>query len=577
MFFDALTMACVADELRRTILNGRVQQVLLPDKLSVGLEIYAQHQRHYLLASAHAELGRLLLASEKLRRGVDKETGLLQLLRKYARGAIISAIKQPPFERILRLELDHPEWGCNELVIEVMGRHSNVMLVDATGRVLDAVKRVGPHLSPTRPILPGQAYAPPPPQSKLPPSALTEHRLRQILADHEAKTQVWRALVAGLRGTSPLLAREISFRALGQPRATIAQVERLTPLLDAIQDLLPPLSDEQWQPTVVLEGGQPVVYAAYPLTHRGDPQPMPSVSRAIEITIAAAASADPYAGAKRPVREAIASARARTERRQKAMQSSMHQVAEIEQLRERGEWILTYAHTIEPGQRELVAETQEGEVRIIPLDPDRSAVENAQAYFARYRKAQRAAKGGPARLEEVSLALRDLDQLETDLDLAASRPEIDDVRAALVEAGHIKSKRTKVPKSGRSQPLSLTSADGFRILVGRNSRQNDEVTFRRAKSDDWWFHARGMPGAHVIVFSEGKELPPETIRRAAELAAYFSRSRGEAQVLVAYTRRRYVRRIPRAAPGLVTYRREQSIRVAPRGPAPVGSGGDRDH
>ena len=148
MFFDALTMACVADELRSTILGDRVQQILLPDNLSVGLEIYAQHQRHYLLASAHAEIGRLLLASEKLRRGVDKETGLLLLLRKHARGAILSAIEQPPFERILRLQFDPPDWGSSELAVEVMGRHSNVILLDASGRVLDAVKRVGPQISP---------------------------------------------------------------------------------------------------------------------------------------------------------------------------------------------------------------------------------------------------------------------------------------------------------------------------------------------------------------------------------------------------------------------------------------------
>ncbi|HSR32514.1 MAG TPA: NFACT family protein, partial [Anaerolineae bacterium] len=134
-------MTCVADELRSTILGGRVQQVLIPENLSVGLEIYARHQRHYLLASAHAELGRVLLTSEKLRRGVDKETGMLLLLRKYARGAIVSAIEQPTFERILRLEFDHPEWGCSELVIEIMGRRSNIILVDTTSRVLDAVKR----------------------------------------------------------------------------------------------------------------------------------------------------------------------------------------------------------------------------------------------------------------------------------------------------------------------------------------------------------------------------------------------------------------------------------------------------
>lgn len=566
MFFDALTMTCVADELRSTILGGRVQQVLIPENLSVGLEIYARHQRHYLLASAHAELGRVLLTSEKLRRGVDKETGMLLLLRKYARGAIVSAIEQPPFERILRLEFDHPEWGCSELVIEIMGRRSNIILVDTTSRVLDAVKRVGPQMSRVRPILPGKPYAPPPPQTKLPPSDLTEHRLREILAAHEAATQVWRALVSGLRGMSPLLAREIAFRALGHPRTTIGQVERLTPILEAIRDLLAPLGNGSWYPTVAKEGGQPVVYAPYALTHRGKPQSMPSMSQAIEVYVAAAASSDPYAAAKAPLREAITATRARLERRKSALQSSISQMAEADEWREQGEWILTYAHTITPGQQQLVAETGDGGILIIPLDPDKPAVENAQAYFQRYRKAQRAAEGGPARLEEVTLALGDLEQLETDLDLAASRPEIDEVRAMLVEARYLKRRKGRPSRATHSQPLSLTSPDGFSMLVGRNSRQNDEVTFRRAQANDWWFHAHAVPGAHVIVRAEGQTLPPQTIQRAAELAAYFSRSRGEAKVLVDYTQRRHVRRIPRAAPGLVTYRHEKTIHVVPRGP-----------
>jgi predicted ribosome quality control (RQC) complex YloA/Tae2 family protein len=566
MYFDALTMACVADELRATVLGGRVQQVLLPDPLSVGLEIYARHQRQYLLSSAHADLGRLLLTSEKLRRGVEKETGLLLLLRKYVRGAILSAIDQPPFERILRLEFDHPEWGVTCLVVEVMGRHSNTMLVDAGNRVLDAVKRIPPHLSPARPILPGRAYTPPPPQDKLAPSDLTEYRLRQMLAAAEDKEPLWRLLVQLLRGMSPLLAREISFRALGHPRSRVSQVERLTPLLETVEALFAPLQTGEWQPCIVLEEEQPVAYAPYALTHLGNPQPTPSISQAIEVYTAAAASGDPYAAAKRPVREAMARARSRLEHRREALERSLQEAREADRWRQWGEWILAYAHTVTPGQTELDADTGGGELLHIPLDPDRSAVENAQAYFARYRKAQRAAKDVPRRLAETILALRDLDQLETDLELAANRPEIDQVKATLVDRGHVRSKRRKPARMARSQPLSLTSPDGLTILVGRNSHQNDEVTFRQAKADDWWFHARGVPGAHVIVRAAGQEVPPGTLQRATELAAYFSRLRAESDVLVDYTQRRYVRRIPGAAPGLVTYSQEQTMRVVPRGP-----------
>jgi predicted ribosome quality control (RQC) complex YloA/Tae2 family protein len=214
----------------------------------------------------------------------------------------------------------------------------------------------------------------------------------------------------------------------------------------------------------------------------------------------------------------------------------------------------------------LVAEIGNDEVLVIPLDPSKSAVDNAQAYFGRYRKAQRAIEDGPARLEKVNLALYDLEQLETDLELASNRPEIDAVRVALADAGHIRVKRNRLVKAASSKPLVLTSPDGLTVLVGRNSRQNDQVTFRMADGEDWWFHARGVPGSHVIVRSMGKDLPPATIQFAAGLAAYFSRFRGEADAAVAYTRRRYVRRMRGAAPGLVTYAREKVIRVAPRGP-----------
>jgi predicted ribosome quality control (RQC) complex YloA/Tae2 family protein len=337
-------------------------------------------------------------------------------------------------------------------------------------------------------------------------------------------------------------------------------------MLDVIRELLAPLDSGHWQPTVVLEDEQPVVYAPYPVTHRGEPKPMPSMSQAIETYTAAMANLAPYAAAKRPVQTAISAARVRLERRRDSLAHSLDQAAQADRWRQWGEWILAYAHTIGRGQSELMADTGSGDPLRIPLDPVKSPSDNAQTYFARYRKAQRAMEGVPARLTEAELALRDLEQLETDLELASNRPEIDQVREALVEGGHLKATRGRLIKAGRSKPLALTSPDGHTILVGRNSRQNDEVTFRRANGDDWWFHARGVPGAHVIVRSAGKILPPDTVQRAAELAAYFSRLRVESDVTVDYTRRRHVRRIPGAAPGLVTYAQEETIRVVPRGP-----------
>jgi len=560
-------MACIAAELRERVAGGRVQQALLPDSLSIGLEIYAGQRRRYLLASAHSEAGRVTLIPDKLRRGTEKETPCLLLLRKYVRGAILSEISQPPFERILQLEFDHPELGSSRLLIELMGRHSNIVLVGPGERILDAVKRVSAQMSSRRPILPGTPYTPPPAQAKLSPAEVGEGQLRLILAGQKADAPLWQALVGGLKGVSPLLAREIAFRALGHAQAPIAGVDapQIGLLLETIRELLAPLDSGQWQPTLVLEEGQPVAYAPYRLGHRGEAQPAASMSEAIEAYTAALARADPYAAAKRPVRAAILAERGRLERRREALAEALAEGSEADRWRQWGEWILTYAHTIAPGQAELIADpTGSGSDAVrIPLDPDRSAAENAQACFARYRKGQRAAAGVPDLLQKVDLALRDLEQLEADLQLAASRPEIDEVRGFLLETGYLQPDKGRRPKAVSARPLSITSADGLTILVGRNSRQNGEVTFRLGRAEDWWFHAHGAAGAHVIVRAAGKPLPPATMRRAAELAAYYSSLRDEAGVLVDYTQRRHVQRIPGAAPGLVTYSHEQTIRVVP--------------
>jgi predicted ribosome quality control (RQC) complex YloA/Tae2 family protein len=376
---------------------------------------------------------------------------------------------------------------------------------------------------------------------------------------------------------SPLLAREIAFRAQGHPRAKIGSIERLTPLLQVIAELLSPLQSGSWQPTVVLVDGEPEAYAPYPIKHLGEPKPMPTISRAIEAYFYRVASAhavdgaDPYAAAKRPVREAISSARTRLERRRASLVRSLNEAAKVDRWRQWGEWILAYAHTIARGDKELVADTGTGEVLHIPLDPGLSPADNAQAYFDRYRRAQRAARRTPQRLEELDLALQDLDQLETDLELVANRPEINQIRRILIEEGYLRSGKARSPRTDRKAPLSLVAHDGSTILVGRNSRQNDQVTFRQAKAEDWWFHARGVPGAHVIVRSQGQPLSPETVRQAAGVAAYFSRLRDEPDVPVDYTQRRHVRRIPGAAPGLVTYSQEQTIRVRPQGPDEIST------
>ncbi len=562
MYFDALTMAAVADELRAYILDGRVQQALLPDNLSIGMEIYARGERRYLLASAHAEHARLHLAGEKLRRGVETPSPLLLLLRKYVHGGRIAAIEQPPFERVLHLGVQHPE-GNTTLIVEVMGRYSNIVLVAEEGLILDSVKRVGPDMSRYRSILPQRLYVPPPPQSKLDPTAVTELRLRDILSDASPESPIWRALVEGVSGVSPLMAREVVYRAMGDAEVAVSQVARVSPVLEAFREMLMPVWEHRWQPSIVKRNDHLVAFAPYPLTQYGDWEVVESISQAVEAYYGQMVGEGAYAAARRGVRDAISQARERVRRRQEALEREKVSQAQVEELRLKGEMTLAYAHSIKPGQRELAAPVGPDEPPLlIELDPTLAPVENAQHYFERYKKAKSGAEEIPALLQQAELEMRYLDQLETDLDLAANRPEIQEVEAYLAEAGYIKEKRRR-PKAGRSRPLEVESQDGPLILVGKNSRQNEEVTFRRAAPNDLWLHVRGVPGAHVVVKSGGREVPEATLRQAAQLAAYYSQARGSARVAVDYTERRYVRPIKGAGPGLVTYIREKTIWVVP--------------
>ena len=572
MYFDALTMSAVADELRAHILGGRVQQVLLPDDLSIGMEVYAHGKRNYLLASAHPQHARLHLAGEKLRRGVETANPLLLLLRKHVRGGRIATIEQPPSERVLHIGVQHPE-GDTTLIIEVMGRYSNFILAvedDGRTQILECIKRVGPGMSRYRTILPQHLYVPPPPQSKLDPTDVTELRLRDMLSGASPASPIWRALVAGVRGVSPLMAKEVVFRTTGECEAPVSEVSVITPLLDAFRDMLMPVWEHLWQPSIVSREHSLVAFAPYTLTQYGDWEETESISQIVEAFYGQQAGKDDaYAGARRIAREAIAEARERVRKKQRSLERSNVSQARVEELRLKGEMILAYAHRVEPGQRELTAPVSVDEPPLlIKLDSNLSAVENAQRYFRRYRKAKSAAEEIPALLRQADLEMRYIDQLETDLDLAANRPEIQEVEATLAEAGYIREKR-RPRKVGRSQPLAVTSQDGLLILVGKNSRQNEEVTFGRAAPSDLWLHARGVPGAHVIVKTGGREVPEATLRQAAQLAAYYSQARGSGRVVVAYTERRYVRPIKGARgrrPGLVTYTQEKTIQVAPRKP-----------
>jgi predicted ribosome quality control (RQC) complex YloA/Tae2 family protein len=560
MYFDAFTTSAITAELRAELLDGRVQQILLPDRLSVALEIYAYRQRRYLFASAHPQSARVHILSAKPRRGVDDVTPLLLLLRKYVRGARLVDLRQPPAERILHLVFDGVQ-GRVTLIVEAIGRQSNLVLVAEDGAVLDAIKRVTPEMSRYRVVLPSHAYVPPPPQDKLLPADVTEYRLRGLLADSTPDRSLRQALVGGVAGISPLAAREVVFRAFGDADVEVEAIEHITPLLEAFREL----TLEPPRPCLVCdEGDEVVAFAPYSLTHMGDWKSVPSMSEAVATYFSQESGG--YQAAKAPLAQAIKAGRERQARRRTKLTEEKTSAGDPDALKQMGEAVLAYAHQIEPGASELIAEWVAGEppLRVI-LDPSLSPPENAEVYFRRYRKAQRAAAEIPTQLARVDAEQEYLDQLAQDLAMAEDRPEIDAVGSALAQAGYLKRKR-KSPTSPASRPRRYTSPDGFPVWVGKNALQNEELTFRRAAPDDLWLHARGMPGSHVVVQTGEGTAPERTVEWAAGLAAYYSRGRDDTHVDVVVVQRRRVRRLRGGRPGQVVHRGGRTLRVTPQAP-----------
>lgn len=578
MYMDALTIAAVKAELDQTILGGRVQKALQSSPLSIGLEFYARGRRSYLLASAHPRLARVLLQEEKLTRDPQAQSPLLLHLRRRIQGAILEDIETPPLERILLLHFFHgklpPEEQYNTLLIEVMGRHSNLIVVDQEGTVLDCIKRVTPQMSAARPMLPQQGYRPPPQQIKMDPRQATPENVGRALAGLDPRLPLWKALLNLYLGQSPLLAREIVQRACGRSEILLADLRETAPLADQLADFWRRPGETRWEPCLALEEGQPVACAPYPLTHRSDWQvhTTASISRALEQFFSFHEPLSGHQQMRQILLQAIEQQRLRLERQSAALQGELDKAGKIEELRRKGEWILAYQYKISPGQEVLylqpdeigLGEGQDSAERGIELDPRLGPVENAQSYFGAYQKAKLARATLPPRIAQTRQKLTWLDEITILLNQAETYDEISSIATDLEQAG-LYTPRPGTPRQKKPlPPRTFHSQDGFTILVGRNARQNEALALRRAQPHDLWFHAQGRPGAHVIVVTGGRPVPTGTITTAAALAAYYSQGREEGRVAVNYTECRYVRRIPGGHPGQVRYNYERTVYVTPK-------------
>ena len=568
MAFDGITVSCVAHELNEKLAGGRISKIAQPETDELLLTIKTREGNFRLLLSASASLP-LIYLTESNKNSPLTAPNFCMLLRKHISGGRILSVTQPSLERILRFEIEHlDEMGdlCKKyLVVEIMGKHSNIIFCSGQDMIIDSIKHVSSQMSSVREVLPGRPYFIPETQEKADPLSVTEEQFLSILSAKSVKLS--KALYTSLTGLSPIAAEEVCCRAsLDSDRAASSyETEELIHLYRTFCRFLEPLRFGGWEPAIYYDGKTPVEYSCLPLTIYGHfrRESYDSVSAMLEHYYAERNTLTRIRQKSTDLRRIVQTALERNVKKYDLQAKQLKDTEKREKYRVYGELINAYGYNVESGSKSFEAVNYyTGETVTVPLDPQISIQSNASRYFDKYGKLKRTCEAVTKLLEETSAEIEHLKSIQTALDIALQEEDLVQIKEELMESGYI---RKRAPGNRRpkitSKPFHYLSGDGFHIYVGKNNFQNDELTFQFARGNDWWFHAKGIPGSHVIVQTEGKELPDRTFEEAARLAAYYSAARGADKVEIDYVEKKHVKKPNGSKPGFVVYYTNYSMMI----------------
>lgn len=572
MALDGIVIANMAAEMRARLVGGRISRIAQPEPDELMLTVKNQKDTWKLLISAGASLP-LIYFTETNKPNPQNAPGFCMLLRKHIGNGRILSVSQPCLERILRIEIEHlDEMGDLSrkfLIIELMGKHSNIIFTDDQDKIIDSIKHISLQVSSVREVLPGRPYFIAETSKKENPRTVTEAAFYETVCS--APLPVGKALYMGLTGISPVMAEEICFRAgldSSQPTQALDEISRLH-LFRTFSLLMEDIQKEQFSPNIVYRGEEPLEFAALPLSmYEADSRSVTfsSISEVLEQYYAQKNTITRIRQKSAELRRVVQTALERNRKKYDLQLKQQKDTEKREKYRIYGELLQSFGYGLEGGEKSLTAPNyyDDNIEIVIPLDPTLSAQENAVKYFDRYQKLKRTHEALITLLEETRAEIDHLESIQTSLDIALLEEDLVQIKSELQESGYIKKhggdrKKVKVT----SKPFHYLSSDGFHIYVGKNNYQNEELTFGLANGNDWWFHAKGIPGSHVIVQTEGKELPDRVYEEAGALAAYYSASRDAAKVEIDYIQRKHIKKPPKAAPGFVIYHTNYSLVAEP--------------
>ena len=574
MAFDGIVISNLTYELNTNLVGGRISKISMPEDNELIFTIKNNAKTYRLLVSASASLP-LVYLTDVNKPAPKVAPAFLMLLRKYIGTAKINDIFQMGLERILCFELEHlnelGDLSHKRMYIEIMGKHSNIIFTDENNKIIDSIKRISANMSSLREVLPGREYFLP---EELKKKDLLNTKLEEFIEILKSKEYpLSKSIYMNFAGISPLIAEEIILRAslLSQaPSTSLGELE-YTHLFHTIQNLLEDINAHNFTPNIIYKGEEAIEFSSINLySYEGKEYKRESFDSVSKMLYNFYSSREAFVLNRQKssdLRRIVNTALERASKKYDLQEKQLQDADKKDIYRVYGDLLNTYGYSLKGGESSFTTENfyDDNKEITIPLDKNKSAKENAKKYYDKYAKLSRTTKALSEEILKTKNDIEHLQSIQTALEVSSDDESLSQIRQELVDFGYIKKHSSAKKQKIASHPYHYISSDGYDIYVGKNNYQNEELTFKVATGNDWWFHAKGIPGSHVILKSNNEEeLPDRAYEEAAALAAFYSKAKDADKVEVDYIQKKNIKKVAGAAPGFVIYHSNWSMVATPK-------------